>query len=78
MATKKKAKPKTYKGKSTKPGGGGDFAMMVDSMMKGRGMSKSRAQAVAAAMGRKKYGKKRFQKMAVTGRKRAAKKRKGK
>lgn len=74
----KKAKPKTYKGKSLKPGGGGQFAKMVDAMVKGRGMSKAQAEAMAATMGRKKYGKKKFQQMAATGRKRAARKRKGK
>lgn len=69
------AKKKTYKGKSLRPGGGGQFAKMVDTMVS-HGMSKDRAQAVAATMGRKKYGKAKFQKMAATGRKRAAKKRK--
>ena len=71
-------KPKTYKGKSLKPGGGGQFAKMVDAMVKGRGMSKKRAQAVAAAMGRKKYGASKMAKFAAQGKKRAARKRKGK
>jgi hypothetical protein len=75
MSAKKKvpAKPKTYKGKSTKPGGGGAFAMMVDALTK-KGMSKDRASAIAAAQGRKKYGAKKFTRMGVAGRKRAAKK----
>jgi hypothetical protein len=71
MATKK------YKGKSMKPGGGGAFARLTDALKK-KGLSTARAKAVAAAAGRKKYGKKRFQKMAATGRKRAARKRKAK
>lgn len=73
----KKKMPKTYKGKSTKTGGGGHFAMMVDAMIS-KGMAKERAKAVAAAAGRKKYGKAKFQKMAITGRKRAAAKRRKK
>jgi hypothetical protein len=79
MATKKKAakasKPKTYKGKSMKVGGGGQFAKMQDALM-AKGMSKDRAGAITAAAGRKKYGKAKFQKMAVIGRKRAAAKKK--
>lgn len=54
-----------YKGKSNRPGGGGRFQQMVDA-----GMS----PALAAYIGRKKYGKKRFAKMAAAGRKRAARK----
>jgi len=65
--------PKTYKGKSTKKGGGGKFAMVTDAIMK-KGLSKDSAQAIAAAAGRKKYGTTEFQKMSVTGKKRAAKK----
>lgn len=79
MAARKKAKPKkkpaTYKGKSTRPGGGGAFAMMQDAIQK-KGVSKARAGAIAAAAGRKKYGKAKFQKMAMAGRKRATRKRK--
>ena len=60
MATKKK---------SMKPGGGGRFAKMV-SRLKGK---VSNPKAVAAAIGRKKYGKKKFQRMAAKGRKRASK-----
>ncbi len=58
--------------KSMKPGGGGRFAKMK-AKLKGKVRNPG---AVAAAIGRKKYGKKRFQKMAATGRKRAAKRRK--
>ncbi len=71
--TKRTKKPATYKGKSTKPGGGGSFAKMVDSMTK-KGMSKERASAIAATIGRKKYGTKRMSKWSNAGRKRAAKK----
>lgn len=68
-----KKKAKTYKGKSLKPGGGGRFAKVVDAL-KEKGYPEERARAIAASQGRKKYGKKRFQKMAVTGRKRASRK----
>jgi hypothetical protein len=67
-------KAKTYKGKSLKLGGGGQFLRMVDAIKKS-GKSEAEAEAIAAAAGRKKYGTKRFDKMAATGRKRAAKKR---
>jgi hypothetical protein len=65
------AKKKTYKGKPTKLGGGGKFAMMEDALM-ARGMGKESAGAITAAAGRKKWGKKVFQRMAARGRKRAA------
>ena len=65
--------PKTFKGKSTKLGGGGQFAMMQSAIEK-TGKSAAAAAAIAATAGRKKYGASTFQKMAVTGRKRAAKK----
>ena len=71
------AKAKTYKGKSLRPGGGGKFARMVDAM-KRKGVPTKNAKAMAAAMGRKKYGTRRFATMAAKGRKRAAAKRKGK
>jgi len=73
--TKPKPKPATYKGKSTKPGGGGSFQMVVDALVE-KGKSEEAAKAIAAAQGRKKYGAKKFAKMGATGRKRAAKKRK--
>ena len=67
-------KKKTYKGKSLAVGGGGQFQKMVDSIMKSNpNMSEQMAKAIAANAGRKKYGKVRFQKMAVAGKKRAAK-----
>jgi hypothetical protein len=49
--------------------------MMSDAIQK-KGVSKDRAKAIAAAAGRKKYGKARFQKMAAQGRKRASGKKK--
>jgi hypothetical protein len=67
-------KAKTYKGKSLKPGGGGQFARMVDAIKK-TGKSPKAAAAIAAAAGRKKFGKAKFAKMGAVGRKRAAKKR---
>lgn len=67
------AKQKTYKGKSMKPGGGGKFAKMTDALQE-KGYSKESAEAIAAAIGRKKYGDKKMQKWAATGRKRAEKK----
>ena len=67
-------KPKTYKGKSLKPGGGGAFKMMVDAIT-AKGVPMQEAKAIAAKRGRAKYGKKRFAKMGAVGRKRAAKKR---
>ena len=53
-------------GKSMKPGGGGRFAKMVKKL---KGKVKN-PKAVAANIGRKKYGKKKFQQMAAKGRKR--------
>lgn len=55
--------------KSMKLGGGGRFAKLEKSL---KGKVKDPA-AVAAAVGRKKYGKKKFQQMASAGRKRAKK-----
>ena len=50
-----------------RPGGGGRFAMMVDHL-KGK---VSDPGAVAAAIGRKKYGKKKMAEFAAQGKKRA-------
>ena len=55
-------------GKSMKPGGGGRFAAMV-SKLKGKGKSEDSAKAIAASIGRKKYGKSKFQEMAAAGKK---------
>ena len=56
---------KTFKGKSMKPGGGGRFAKMVAS---------GKSPALAAFIGRKKYGAKKMASFSAQGRKRAAKK----
>jgi hypothetical protein len=63
----------TYKGKSNRPGGGGRFAQLSDNIQ-ASGKSKKVANAIAATVGRAKYDKKPFQKMAAIGRKRVAKK----
>lgn len=55
-------------GKSMEPGGGGRFAAMV-SKLKGEGKSEGSAKAIAASIGRKKYGKSKFQEMAAKGKK---------
>lgn len=60
-----------YKGKSNKLGGGGRFAQMVTGIMRNPGMTIDRAKAIASAIGRKKYGKKKFQLLASRGRKNA-------
>ena len=69
------AKAKTYKGKSLRKGGGGRFARMSDALV-AEGMSRHRADAITAAAGRKKYGKREFARMGAAGRRRAARKRK--
>lgn len=53
----------TYKGKSNKLGGGGRFKQVVDSLKK-KGKSTKSAKAIAATIGRKKYGKKKMSTMA--------------
>ncbi len=67
-------KVRTYKGKSLRPGGGGQFQKMVDAMV-ARGHSKESARRIAAAHGMKKYGKARMMAMARAGRRRAAQRR---
>lgn len=67
-------KPKTYKGKSMKPGGGGRFTKVVDALKK-KGKAAKAAKAIAASVGRKKYGKTKISKWSAAGRKRAARKR---
>lgn len=64
---------KTYKGKSTRLGGGGRFKEGVDKIMS-KGTSKKEAEAIMANAGRKKYGAKKMAEMSATGRKRAARK----
>ena len=60
----------TYKGKSNKLGGGGRFAQVATGIMKS-GKSKKQAQAIAASIGRKKYGAKKMAAWSAKGRKRA-------
>jgi hypothetical protein len=55
-------------GKSMEPGGGGRFAAMVAGLKK-KGKSEGSAKAIAATIGRNKYGKKKFQEMAAKGKK---------
>jgi hypothetical protein len=62
-------KAKTYKGKSMKLGGGGQFAKGRDKMMS-KGMSKQEASAIMAKEGMAKYGKKKMMSMAQAGKKR--------
>lgn len=54
--------------KTMEPGGGGRFAKLVNKM-KGQGKSEESAKAIAASIGRKKYGKSKFQEMAAAGKK---------
>jgi len=62
-------------GKRMRPGGGGRFAALKKAL--GRVPGIRTPGALAAWIGRRKYGKKRFQKMAVAGRRRAARGRRG-
>lgn len=55
-------------GKSMEPGGGGRFAAMVSGLKK-KGKSEDSAKAIAASIGRNKYGKSKFQAMAAAGKK---------
>ena len=55
-------------GKSMEPGGGGRFAKMVGKLKK-KGKSEDSAKKIAASIGRKKYGKSKFQEMAAKGKK---------
>jgi hypothetical protein len=57
-------------GKSMKPGGGGRFAALKAKLA--RKGNVTNPGAVAAAIGRKKYGHKKFQAMAAHGKRRAA------
>lgn len=54
--------------KSMRPGGGGRFARLKGRLSKRKGVRTP--GALAAWIGRRKYGKKRFQKMAAKGRRR--------
>lgn len=55
-------------GKSMKPGGGGRYQKLVKKLAAGGAKD---PKALAASIGRKKYGKEKFQQMAAKGRKRA-------
>lgn len=69
-----KGKVKTkgsFAGKSNKAGGGGGRFAQMKSKLKGKVANPG---AVAAAIGKKKYGAKKMTKMAAVGKKRAAKK----
>ena len=63
--------PKQFQGKSTKLGMGGRFAMVAAAAKKS---GATNPNAVAAAIGRKKLGNAKFQKLATAGKKRSAKK----
>ena len=56
----------TFHGKSMRLGGGGRFAK-GEAALEAKGMSADRAGAIMAARGRAKYGKAKFQAMAVAG-----------
>lgn len=58
--------------KSMKPGGGGRFAKLKGKL-KAQGKSDEAAGAIAASIGRKKYGKKKMAEWAAKGRKRSSK-----
>lgn len=58
----------TYKGKSNALGGGGRFAQLKDRLM-AKGKSEESAGAIAASVGRKKYGKSTFQRLAARAKK---------
>lgn len=53
--------------KSMKPGGGGRFKSLV-AELRGQGKSKDAAEAIAASIGRRKYGNAKFSKMSQKGR----------
>jgi len=55
--------------KSMRLGGGGRFQKLSKSIQKKQGISKERADAIAASIGRKKYGAEKMAKMAAAGRK---------
>ncbi len=67
------SKRKSTGGKKPRLGSGGRFKKLTEELS-GKGVRNPKA--VAAAIGRKKYGKQKMAKMAATGRRRAARKRK--
>lgn len=68
LAEEAYGKKKMGGAKSMEPGGGGRFAALVGKL-KSKGKSEESAKAIAASVGRKKYGKSRFQEMAAAGKK---------
>lgn len=70
--SKRKAARKAYEeaAKTNKPGEGKRFAALAESA---RASGAENPEAVAAAIGRAKYGKEQFQKMAAAGRKKRKK-----
>jgi hypothetical protein len=58
-----------------RPGEGGRFRALVRDIQSRSGVSEERARAIAAAIGRRKYGHRRFQAMAAAGRRRNARSR---
>jgi len=62
--------------KSMKPGGGGRFAKLKGKLSKKYGAK--RAGAIAASVGRKKYGEKKMAAMSAAGKKRSSAKKKKK
>jgi len=74
MARKKRRKKSTSRYKATGPVGKGTRFKKLVAALKKRGAKNPKA--LAAWIGRKKYGKKRFQKMSAKGRSRRAKRRK--
>lgn len=57
-------------GKSMEPGGGGRFEKL-EKKIEGQAKSPERAKAIAASIGRKKYGGKRMAKWSAAGRRRS-------
>lgn len=60
---------KKIDGDDMKPGGGGRFKKVSGEIQRKEGVSKGKADAIAAGIGRKKYGKATFQDMATKGKK---------
>lgn len=72
-ARKRPGKSYVPKGKKPRLGSGGRFKALESAISKRKGVTNP--GAIAAMIGRKKYGKAKFQKMAAAGRHRAAVKR---
>lgn len=66
----KNSTAKTYEGKSLKPGGGGRFEKLKDSIVSS-GKTSTVASAIAASVGRKKYGNKKMAAWSSQGKKRS-------